>query len=220
MATTLKFYIKAPKKFEDNKRYPMFLRAIHNRKKAEGKISLTPIIGSEVSNWIETSQRFNSKEKKYISYNLFLNEIENEFHHYLIDNKTQMSIKTPHEIVDHLLSRVKMDDKITILQAVKYFYENDILLDVDKALGTKNNYKSSVNHFSNFLKHTKFERLHVTEFKRKHASKFIEYLKKPNNKYNKIALNGQSVNSVVKNTKPPFSQPPFEEKTKKKPFFG
>ena len=43
MATTLKFYIKTPKKIEDNKSYPMYLRIIHNLKKSEGKISATKI---------------------------------------------------------------------------------------------------------------------------------------------------------------------------------
>ncbi|MBV7269449.1 phage integrase SAM-like domain-containing protein, partial [Winogradskyella luteola] len=220
MATTLKFYIKAPKKLEQGKRYPFYLRVLHNRKKAEGKTSLTPIIGSEIDNWIETNQRFNSKDKKYLSYNLFLNEVENEFHHYLRDHKTQMATKTPHEIVNHLLNRVKMDETITILQAVNHFYEYDILPDVDKAPGTKNNYKRSVTHFSNFLKHTKLDRLHVTEFKRQHASKFIAYLKKPNKKYNKIALNGQSVHSVIKNIKPFFTKLFLEEEITRNPFLG
>lgn len=220
MATTLKFYINARKKFEDNKRYPIYLRVIHNRKKAEGKTSLNPIYGFEIGNWIEVSQRFSSKDKKYLSYNLFLNAIENEFHNYLRDHNTQMSTKTPHEIIDHLLSRVKADDKITILDAVQQFYENDILPDVDKAPGTKNNYKRSVNHFSNFLKHSKLEKLHVAEFKRQHASKFIAYLKKPNKKYNKIALNGQSVHSVVKNIKPFFTKLFLKEQITRNPFLG
>lgn len=220
MSTSLKFYINARKEFEDNKRYPFYLRIIHNRKKAEGKTSLIPINGSEVNNWNQASQRFNSKDKKYLSYNLFLNAIENEFHNYLRDYKAEMSTITPHQIVDHLLSRVKMDDKITILEAVNQFYENDILPDVDKAPGTKSNYKRSVLHFSNFLKYAKLERLHVSEFKRQHASKFIAYLKKPNKKYNKIALNGQSVNSVVKNIKPFFTKLHFEEEITRNPFLG
>jgi site-specific recombinase XerD len=131
-----------------------------------------------------------------------------------------MSSKTPHEIVDHLLSRVQMEDKITILQAVNHYYENDILPDVDKAPGTKNNYKRSVNHFSNFLMHSKLEKLQVSEFKRQHATKFITYLKKPNKKYNKIALNGQSVNSVVKNIRPFFTKLHFEEEITRNPFIG
>jgi len=220
MATTLKFYINARKKFEDNKRYPFYIRVVHNRKKAEGKTSLTPIIGSETYNWIEASQRFSSKDKKYLSYNLYLNAIENEFHNYLRDYKERMSTITPHEIVDYLLSRNKPEEQMTILEAVNQFYENDILPDVDKAPGTKRNYKKSVNHFSNFLKFAKLERLHVTEFKRQQASKFITYLKRPNKKYDKIALNGQSVDSVVKNIRPFFSKMFLEEKITRNPFLG
>ncbi|WP_298754854.1 phage integrase SAM-like domain-containing protein [uncultured Psychroserpens sp.] len=220
MSTTLKFYIRTPKKLNKNKRYPIYVRVLHNRKKAEGRTSLIPINGPELSNWIEASQRFSSKNKKYLSYNLYLNAIENEFHNYLRDHKEQMSTKTPHEMIDHLLSRVKPENKISILEAIQQFYENDILPDVDKAPGTKNNYKRSVTHFSNFLKHTKLDRLHVTEFKRQHASKFIAYLKKPSKKYYKIALNGQSVHSIVKNIKPFFTKLFLEEEITRNPFLG
>jgi integrase len=220
MSTTLKFYIRQGKTLKKNKRYPIYIRVLHNRKKAEGKTSLTPISGNEVSNWIEDSQRFKSKDKKYLSYNLFINAIENEFHNYLRDYKTEMATKTPHEIVDYLLSRVQEDERISILKAINDFYENDILPDVDKAPGTKRNYKKSVTHFSNFLKQSKLERLLVTEFKRQHASKFVTYLRKPNKKYNKIALNGQTVNSVVKNIKPFFTKLHFEEEISRNPFVG
>ena len=63
MSTTLKFYIRTPKKLNKNKRYPIYIRVVHNRKKAEGKTSLTPIVGTELSRWIEVSQRFSSKEQ-------------------------------------------------------------------------------------------------------------------------------------------------------------
>lgn len=141
------------------KYYPIYIRILHNRKKAEGKTSLSPISEYEIVNWDETAQRFKSKDKKYLSYNLFLNAIENEFHNYLRDHRTEMSTKTPHEVVDYLLSRDKPEEQMTILEAINQFYENDILPDVDKAPGTKRNYKKSVNHFSNFLKYTKLDKL-------------------------------------------------------------
>jgi hypothetical protein len=220
MGTTLKFFINKRRMNEQTRRSPIYLRIIHNLKKAEGKTNLTPINESEANDWIKESQRFSSKEKKFITYNLLLNELQNEFHNYLRDHNTQMASKTPHEIRDHLLSRVKEEHKLTILDAVNQFYLNDILQDVDKALGTKKNYKRAINHFSNFLKHTKFEHLCVNEFKRQHASKFIDYLKKPNKKYDKIALNGQSVHSVVKNIKPFFIKLHFEEEITLNPFLG
>ncbi len=43
MAITIKFYINTKKENAKTKRSPIYLRIIHNRKKAEGKISLIPI---------------------------------------------------------------------------------------------------------------------------------------------------------------------------------
>lgn len=71
MGTTLKFYIKTPKRIEENKRYPIYVRIIHNRKKAEGKISLTKISGLELKYWDEHSQRFSPKQKHLTEHNIF-----------------------------------------------------------------------------------------------------------------------------------------------------
>ena len=69
-----KFYIKTPNQISDSKRYSFYLRIIHNRKKSEGKISLTKISGSKLKYWDENSQRFDSKQKYLMDYNILLNE--------------------------------------------------------------------------------------------------------------------------------------------------
>ncbi|WP_188651376.1 hypothetical protein [Yeosuana aromativorans] len=47
-----------------------------------------------------------------------------------------MAEVTPHQIVDHLLSR-QQDEHVTVINAANQFYEKAILPDVDKAPGTK-----------------------------------------------------------------------------------
>lgn len=219
MGTTLKFYIKKLKKSEDNSRYPVYIRIIHNRKKAEGKISLTKIAASDVNYWDEDSQRFNSKQKHMLHHNILLNEMQNEFHNYLRTNMTKMGELTPHKIVDYLLSRHKIEH-LTVLKAANDFYDKVIFPDVDKASGTKRNYKKSINHLCSFLEYKKLYRLGVTDFKRLHVSMFIEYLKTPIPKQGKIGMNSQSVNSIVKNVKPIFNKLLFEEQIKTNPFDG
>lgn len=219
MGTTLKFYIRTPKKIAYNKRYPMYLRIIHNRKKAEGKISLTKISNSELEFWDEDSQRFSVKQRQLLQHNIFLNEIQNEFHNYLRMNLTKLAGISSRQIVDHLLSR-NDEELTTVIQAAKDFYDNVILPDVDKANGTKRNYKKSINHFCNFLKLKGYEKLLLRDFKRLHVSYFIDYLKTPQPETNKIALNSQSVNSIVKNVKPIFNKLLFEERIKVNPFTG
>lgn len=66
----------------------------------------------------------------------------------------------------------------------------------------------------------KQERLTVKEFKKLHASKFIEYLKTPIPELDKIGLNNQTVNSIVKNVKPIFNKLLFEERIMTNPFLG
>jgi integrase len=126
---------------------------------------------------------------------------------------------TPHMIVDYLLSRNK-NENITVLKAIKHFYNHDILPDVNKAPGTKRNYNKSINHLCNFLKYKKLMSISVKDFKRVHVSKFIDYLRTPILKENKVGLNGQSVHSVVKNIKPIFKKLLFEEQIATNPFEG
>lgn len=219
MGTTLKFYINKAKQGRRDRRYPIYLRIIHDLKKSEGRISLTPISESDTQYWITDSQRFANNQKKFQSFNILLNKLENEFHNYLRDNLTEMNCISPHDIRDHLLSRNK-SEVVTTKKAINDFYNNVILHCQDKAPGTKRNYKKSINHFNNFLKYYGFEHLIIKDFKRKHASLFIDYLKTPIPELDKIGLNGQSVSSIIKNIKPAFNKLLIEEKIITNPFLG
>ncbi|GAA3619636.1 Arm DNA-binding domain-containing protein [Flavivirga jejuensis] len=219
MGTTLKFHIKTLNRIDENKRYPIYLRIVHNRKKAESKISLTKINGFEIKYWNSDYQRFSSKQKHLLEHNIFLNEMQNEFHNYLRIRMIKMAEVTSHQIVDHLLSRQE-NEQITLFKEANQFYEKVICPDVDKAPGTKRNYKKSINHLCNFLVYKKLDHLDIKDFKRLHVSKFIDYIKMPIPKQNKIGLNSQSVNSIVKNVKPIFNRLLFEERIKTNPFLG
>lgn len=219
MGTTSNFYIKTPKQIEDNKRYPLYLRILHNRKKAEGKISTTKIRSKDIKYWDGDLQRFSSKQKHLLAHNILLNEMENEFHYYLRTHMTKMGELTPHQIADHLLSRQK-DENITVINAANLFYEKVIFPDVDKAPGTKRNYKKSINHLCSFLEYKKLDQLGVKDFKKLHVSKFIDYLRTPIPKQGKNGMNSQSVNSIVKNIKPIFNRLLFEERILTNPFIG
>lgn len=219
MGTTLKFYVNTLKKSIRDNRYPIYLRIIHNLKKSEGKISLISLKDSDLNYWFQESQRFNSSNKKFLTHNILLNAIENEFHNFLRDNITLMSDITPHEIRNHLLSRNKTNNA-TVVDIANQFYNDVILPDVDKAIGTKKNYKKSINHLTNFLKYKKLELLTIKEFKKLHASLFVEYLKTPIPELSKIGLNSQSVNSIVRGIKPLFNKLLFEERIVTSPFAG
>lgn len=215
----MKCFIKVQKEIEENELYPMYVRIINNRRKSEGKISLKKILGSDLKYWNEKTQRFDSKQKHLLEHNIYLNELQNEFHRFLRINMSKIGKMTPHHICDYLLSRNLME-QMTVISAAKQFYENVILPDVDKAIGTKKNYRKSINHLCNFLEYKNLTRLTINEFKRIHVSMFIEYLKAPIAKIDKVALNSQSVNSIVKNVKPIFNKLLFEEKIQSNPFHG
>ena len=60
----------------------MYLRLVQNKRKAEGKLSLVPINKEDYRYWNPKTQRFDSQQKRFISYNLMLNALENEFHNF------------------------------------------------------------------------------------------------------------------------------------------
>lgn len=220
MSTSIKFFINKSKKSKTDNRNPIYLRVIHNLKKSEGCLDLTRIEESDLKFWIEASQRFDSKQKKFKSYNLLFNEIENEFHNFLRENLFNLNKIRSNEIRDHLLNKNKPNQDVYLIDAIMHYYQNDILKDRDKAKGTKKNYKKSINHFCKFLKYNKLKHLRIEEFKRTHANKFLNYLKHPNDKLGKVALKGQSVNSVIKNIKPFFVKLQQEEIINTNPFDG
>ncbi|WP_299519035.1 site-specific integrase [Winogradskyella sp.] len=170
--------------------------------------------------WISASQRFDSKQSKFKSYNLLFNQIENEFHYFLRANFTDLNKIRSSEIRDYLLNKNKPIEEVYLIDAIIDFYQNDILNDRDKAKETKKNYKKSINHFCKFLSYSRLKKLHIDQFKRTHANKFLNYLKHPNDKFGKVALKGQSVNSVIKNIKPFFAKLQQEEVISINPFDG
>ena len=217
MSTTLKFYVSTDRKRKTDQQLPIYIRVIHLRKKAEGKLSVIPISEIDLIAWNSDLQRFNSKKEKLIQYNIFLNELQNEFHNYLRSNVSQMAKISAKDIRDHLLSR-NFCPKTKVIQAVNDYYKNIIEPDADKALGTKKNYKKSINHFVQFLKHKKLLSTTVKDFKRKHASMFVDYLKSDIPFIEKKALNSQTANSITKNIRPIFKKLYLDEEIMINPF--
>lgn len=220
MSSSIKFIINKCKKSKRDNRYPIYLRVFHNSIKSEGSLDLTRVDETDLKYWIEASQRFDSKQKKFESYNLSFNEIENEFHHFLREHRNDLYKISPKDIRDHLLNRNKPIEDAYLIDAISDWYTKEVLVDRDKARGTKKNYKKSLNHFSRFLELSRLKQLHIHEFKREHANKFMSYLKQPDNKTGKVALKGQSVNSVIKNIKPFFVKLQQEEIIMVNPFDG
>lgn len=219
MSTTLKFYVSTDRQRKTDNQLPIYVRVIHHRKKAEGKLNTIPISGKDLQYWNSDLQRFNSKLSKLVEYNLLLNEIQNEFHNYTRINLTKMGLLTAKDIRDHLLSREYKEIK-TVSQVAEEFFIDVIQSDIEKAHGTKKNYRKSINHFQQFLNYKKIHNLPVIDFKRKHASMFVDYLKSTIVKIDKIGLNNQTTNSVVKNVKPVFKKLYFEEVIPINPFDG
>lgn len=219
MSTTLKFYVSTDRKRKTDQQLPIYIRVIHLRKKAEGKLSVIPISEIDLVDWNSDLQRFNSKKEKLIQYNIFLNELQNEFHNYLRSNVSQMAKISAKDIRDHLLSR-NFCPETKVIQAVNDYYKNIIEPDADKALGTKKNYKKSINHFVQFLKHKKLLNTTVKNFKRKHASMFVDYLKSDIPLIDKKALNSQTANSIAKNIRPIFKKLYLDEEIMINPFDG
>ena len=219
MATSIKFYIKITKRVKEKQSYPIYLRVVHNRQKSEGRISATLIPKCDIDHWSVDHQRFNSKQKHLVAHNILLNEIQNEFHNFLRLHISGMSTKSPQEITNHLLSRHKETFE-SVTDVITAYYENVIFPDVDKAPGTKKNYKKSINYLRNYLLFNKHGKLGIKDFSHFHASKFIDYLKTPDPEHDKIGLNNQTVNSIIKNIKPIFKKLLFENRISVNPFEG
>jgi hypothetical protein len=100
---------------------------IHNLKKAEGKINMTPISEANFKAWNNDTQRFNSKESSLLGHNLLLNELQNQYHDFLKTNLLSLSDISPHAIRDYLLSR-KANENVSVSFVANQYYMEVILV--------------------------------------------------------------------------------------------
>jgi hypothetical protein len=127
MGTTLRFYIDKNKKRKKDGYLTIYLRVIHNLKKAEGKINMTPISEANFKAWNNDTQRFNSKESSLLGHNLLLNELQNQYHDFLKTNLLSLSDISPHAIRDYLLSR-KANENVSVSFVANQYYMEVILV--------------------------------------------------------------------------------------------
>jgi hypothetical protein len=110
MKTSFKVYIEKRKKSARTGKYPLYLRIIHNGKKAEGKINLVEIPEESIKDWHQGTRKFSGS--KYQRFNNIIGKIESSFLKFC-DNTEDLSKITPSDIRDSGMSSIVVTNIIS-----------------------------------------------------------------------------------------------------------
>ena len=199
MTTSMKVVIDPRKRSSKDGSYPLYLRIIHNKKKADGKINVRKVSETEFDSWHMQTQRFANKSRK--DTNKIIELLEDKFDNYLKEHYESLHICTAKEIRDFLLNTNKPSTP-SLLKYANDFVQNHIEGDLGLKNGTKRNYRKSLNHLSKFLQYKQQEELPYQRFNKAMALEFIDYLKLEIPVIDKKAMTPVSAKTIVKNIKP------------------
>ncbi|MEX1002687.1 MAG: phage integrase SAM-like domain-containing protein [Crocinitomicaceae bacterium] len=213
MKTSIKIHWPKPKRTKEGL-YQAYLRTIYKGKKCEAKVKeeyLKPITEEDLLLWDSAVQRF-PNQIRFKQHNDYIAELENKHADTIYRERDSIQFETAQSIRNKLLNRMPMAKKILLIDAYDHFINKSILPSA-KAAGTKRNYVKSFNHFKEFLNKESLTKIGLSEFDRKHANAFKDYLLS-----NKLGLMAVSAHSVLKNVKPFFTRKFDNDEIQKNPF--
>ncbi len=216
MRTSIKFYLATNKTSKSDNTTPIYLRVVHNRKKAEGRINLPSLSSKELNNWHQATERFAAKANN--QYNGVLNKISERFASFIHIHEEDLHEFTPHQIRDFLLNK-KKGETTSIKDAIERYWATVIALS-DKSKGTKRNYRKSFNHLERYIAYKKIQNRSLVSFQKTQANDFVHYLRSEIDEIGKASMTNVSVKTILKNIKPIFGHYLEEEAIKKNPFDG
>ena len=199
MATSLKFYLNKAKRSNKTGKTPLYLRVIHDGKKAEGKINLPPVEEKEELQWNEEFQRF---ARGMRDHNAALDALKVKFDKFLSENIDNPDLSQS-LVRDHLL--MKNSTKVVTLSTLIDEYLQKVLVSSSYKWGTKRNKRKSMNHLLKFIAYKKHKELRPSAFTKQMAFDFREYLLSDIPEHSKKGLKDESAASVVKEVKAFFN---------------
>ncbi len=215
---TITIYPKTDKVSKKTGKTPMYVRILHQNKKAEASLKIE-VTEQEFERWNFTMQSFDPSRDPL---NSRINRVKGDYENFLAMNKVHLEF-TAREILDHILGIEAKEEAYKPLVVVD-FIDNYLREHIDGSSliksGTKRNYRKSILHFKKFLKENDYGNLELKNFKFPNAERFNVYLSNvyyPNKKTKMLPV---SVSSVVIKIKAIFEYAVKAEFIPRNPFKG
>ncbi len=220
-AAKIVFFPNVSKKSKKTNDLPIYIRISKGTTKAEAKLDVA-LKESELANWNAFTQRLDIKGNVV---NKRLEEIEFDFEGLPHRFKYDFEQFTPSEIKEKLFggSYLKEPEHIKARDYLEDYYLNVVLTNSNISVGTKKNYRKSINHFNKYLNYVRQGTITLKNFSSLMAFGFYDYLQKdipPQRKGDerKNAIKDYSASSIVIKISVIFSRACDTELISKNPF--
>lgn len=170
--TSLIFYPNSLKLEKKTGKIPLYLRILHNGKKAEARLNHS-LTQSELFVWNEKIMRL---EVRNSTVNKALQNIDDKFQELLSKYATNMSGLDVIQIRENILGTTEKIGKTRFLDFMSKYFINEISFKSELRSGTKKNYTKAINHMRRFLKKTQQEDFMISDISPAFANNFKNYL--------------------------------------------
>jgi integrase/recombinase XerD len=191
---TLIFFPAEEKQMKQSGKFPIYLRIIVNRKKAEARLGIQ-LDGNELSLWDDHLMRVSIRNADA---NHLLNTIESNFKNFLILNSHRLPDFNAKQIRDHLLGNNDKQKSLTMCEFINHYYSKVIQPNSNLTKGTKNNYRKAIRHMERFLLVNRKKDFFIKEINKSFANDFFGYLISDDLKYERIGMSEVSASGIIK----------------------
>lgn len=195
-------YKKANKKID---KIPLVARILFKREKVERQVDKVPSAATQL--WDSFKQEFTGKESH--SLNFAKNKFEYRFKKIELDNWDKLyhlSAKDILNAIDAIDQPIQIQQKICVLQYIEDYYSQKVINNKNYPLGTKKNYRKSINHLIYFLEWKKLKNITLDEFTNALGKQFYEYLINDNDAICKQSIQPHSAAAIISKLRVVFSE--------------
>ncbi len=211
---TLIFYPNLYKVEKRSKKIPIYLRIIFKGRKAESRLNVL-LNENELACWDPILMRVGLKDSKQ---NKILNTYQAIFDEYLFKNAVIISSQQAIDIRDSILGKSPKRSISGLLEYVNRYYNSEVLLKRELAVGTKKNYKKAIKHLQNFLKVEGIEQVLLSEIDNSFANRFKNYLLNDNLMEHRVGMTEPSALGIIKKFRTIYKYAMLEGLISRNPF--
>ncbi len=209
------FYPNTAKPNSKTLRIPIYMRVSKGTKKVEASLDAS-IAAEHVHLWNPFTQRLDVEGN---TVNKVLEDIIYEFTGLPYRYKEYADF-SPNDVKAKVLKLESniITESMDALMYVENHYRSIVLPGKNYSLGTKKNYRKSINHFTDYLNFKKQQKVSLMNFSSVLAFGFYDYLQMDNKETGKMAMSDVSASSVVIKIKAIFERAYDTELVKRNPF--
>ncbi|MES2849330.1 MAG: site-specific integrase [Bacteroidota bacterium] len=201
MKVSLLFYPNTKRTDMKTREIPLYSRFIVQREKAELCLHIS-ITKEQLENWDSNTMRISEKD---CTVNSLLNRIDAKFQDFKAQNMFKLAEYSAKDVRDAVMGLQRKPIEL-VISFIDNYYKSTIEANPGITVGTKRNYKKTINHFYKFLKFKEMGSPSFTDITVAFALEFKDYLLAHYPKIEKKPLTEPSAFDLIKKLRTIFER--------------